>query len=535
MLRKKNKSIFIVHLFLFCFFIPKAQYSTLSQNVFINHETQNVIDYHNIKYPSVEFHSGFKPYVSNTLLNFSDTAIAFAHLPINNFFLSKTFNEGANKHNQYNFQTLPIINLQAGYDLLNSKMLFETSGGAFAKLNINNNFTFAVSAIGGRVQFPNFIDTIVKATGLIPGFGRAYKNSDNSYNYSNFSGYVSYSPNKIFNIQLGNNKHFIGEGYRSLLYSDVSNNNPYFGINANVWRIQYNVWYSWMKDFSRYDGSNKSLQNKYGTFHYLSFNATKNINISFFENIVWQGTDTNRVRTFDINYLNPIVFYRPQEYSVGSPDNSMMGLNFSVKMFSCLKLYAQGVADEFFVKEIRARKGWWANKQGWQLGLKYIDAFKLKGLTVQLEYNQVRPYTYTHGSVQQNYSNYGQALAHPFGANFKEYLGIITFNRNRFSVSFKGVYAIIGMDKFGTNLGQNIFLSYTTRPYDYGHKTTQGNKLNFLQSDIKCTYYLIPQMNLRVELGYIQRHLKDEFNYELQSPFFYFGIKTNFYNFYRDY
>jgi len=46
--------------------------------------------------------------------------------------------------------------------------------------------------------------------------------------------------------------------------------------------------------------------------------------------------------------LNPIVFYRPQEYSVGSPDNSMMGLNISGKLFGSLKLYAQAVADEFF-------------------------------------------------------------------------------------------------------------------------------------------------------------------------------------------
>ena len=135
---------------------------------------------------------------------------------------------------------------------------------------------------------------------------------------------------------MGKDKHFIGDGYRSLLLSDFSNNNPYFGINANIWRIQYNVWYSWMRDFSRYDGSQKSLQNKYGTFHYLSFNALKNLNISFFENVVWQGTDTNRVRTFDVNYLNPIVFYRPQEYSVGSPDNSMMGLTASVKLFGNL-------------------------------------------------------------------------------------------------------------------------------------------------------------------------------------------------------
>jgi hypothetical protein len=520
-----------------CFFSLSifSQNDPQSQNVFINAETQQTIDTWDIKNPSFEFHSSFKPYISSTLQNFSDTSIGFLHYPIKNFFLSKTFNEGPNKRNQFNLQVLPIIDLQAGYDMLASKFVSETFGGAHAKLNINNDFTFALTAIGGRVSYPGFIDTTVQTTGLIPGLGRAFKNKDGSYNFSNLTGYVSYSPNKTFNFQVGKDKHFIGDGYRSLLLSDFSNSNPYFAINVNIWRIQYNVWYSWMKDFSRYDGSQKSLQNKYGTFHYLSFNALKNFNISFFENVVWQGTDTNRVRTFDVNYLNPVVFYRPQEYSVGSPDNSMMGLNMSVKLLGSLKLYAQAVADEFYFKEIKARKGWWANKQGWQFGAKYINAFKVKGLTFQLEYNQVRPYTYSHGSTQQNYANYGQALAHPFGANFKEYLGFASYRANRWMLSFQGLSAVIGMDTFGSNLGQNIFLSYTTRPYEYGHKTLQGNKTRLIQSDIKFTYYILPQANLRLEVGYIQRSIKDDLGYELQSPYIYLGIKTSIHNFYRDF
>jgi hypothetical protein len=100
----------------------------------------------------------------------------------------------------------------------------------------------------------------------------------------------------------------------------------------------------------------------------------------------------------------------------------------------------------FSLKSLRKRNGWWANKQGWQFGAKYVNAFKIKGLNVQAEYNQVRPYTYTHGSVQQNYAHYGQALAHPFGANFKEYLGFVSYRANRWMLSFQGVSAVIGMD-----------------------------------------------------------------------------------------
>lgn len=531
--------LLLIRSFLFIFYFSVtalfSQNDPQAQNIFINSEAQQSIDTWNIKNPETTFHTSFKPYLSSTLQSYSDTVIGFLHHPIKNFFLSKTFNEGPSKHNQFHLQLLPIIDLQAGYDLLSSGFVPEIIGGANIKLNINNYFTFALTALGGRVSYPGFIDTNIQTSAIIPGLGRGYKNADGSYSFSNLTGYISYSPNKVFNFQLGKDKHFIGDGYRSLLLSDFSNNNPYFGINANIWKIQYNVWYSWMQDFSRYDGSQKSLQNKYGTFHYLSFNATKEFNISFFENVVWQGTDTNRVRTFDVNYLNPIVFYRPQEYSVGSADNSMMGLNASAKLFGTLKLYAQAVADEFFLKEIRAKNGWWANKQGWQFGAKYINAFKVKGLTLKVEYNQVRPYTYTHGSVQQNYANYGQALAHPLGANFKEYLGFISYRANRWMLSFQGLSAVIGMDSLGVNMGQNIFASYTTRPREYGHKTTQGNQRKLMQSDIKFTYYLIPQMNLRLELGYIQRSIDDDFYYHLQAPYIYLGLKTSVHQFYRDY
>ena len=264
-----------------------SQTDPQAQNIIFNLETQQSIDAWNIRHPNLEFHSSYRPYLLSTLKEFNDTSVFFYHYPIKNTFLSKTFNEGPNKRNQFNLQALPLIDLQIGYDMLTSKVVSETFGGARTKLNINNDFTFDVTAIGGRVSYPNFIDTIVKSTGLIPGLGRAYKNADGSYSFSNLSGYMSYSPNAIFNFQVGKDKKFIGEGYRSLLLSDVSNNNPYLGINANVWRIQYNVWYSWMKDFSRYDGTQKSLQNKFGAFHYLSFNALKELNISFFENVVY--------------------------------------------------------------------------------------------------------------------------------------------------------------------------------------------------------------------------------------------------------
>ena len=530
----RMKAYLILGILCVCSLFVFSQNLYQAQNSFLNHEVQQNIDEWSMKNPSFEFHSSLKPYLSSFLPAVSDSIgskpfQAFNCINFNNA-LKKTTDTVA----FHRLQSSPILHLQTGFDGASSRIVSETFGGAHVKLNVNFRLTFALTAVGGRVSYPKYIDTVIKTTRVIPGLGRAYRNKAGSYDFSNLSGYLSYSPNKFFNFQLGKDKRFIGDGYRSLLLSDVANNYPYFGIQTNVWRIQYNVWYAWMQDFSLYDGSQRSLQNKYGTFHFLSLNILKELNIGLFENVVWQGTDVNRVRTFDVNYLNPVVFYRPQEYAVGSPDNSMLGVTISGKIFKRYQLYAQVVADEFFLKEIRARSGWWANKQGWQFGAKNYDAFYVKGLTLKAEYNEVRPYTYTHGSVQQNYAHYAQPLAHPFGANFKEFLGFVNYHKKRWSVSLQAMYAIVGKDTAGSNLGQNIFLSYTTRPFEYGHQTTQGNKTKIWHGDARFTYFILPKMNLRLECGYLHRSVKDNQKYNLQSPYVYVGLKTGLYQFYRD-
>jgi len=63
-----------------------SQNNPQAQTVFINSENQQSIDNWDIKSPSFEFHSSFKPYLISTLDNYSDTAVKFLHYPIKNYF-----------------------------------------------------------------------------------------------------------------------------------------------------------------------------------------------------------------------------------------------------------------------------------------------------------------------------------------------------------------------------------------------------------------------------------------------------------------
>jgi hypothetical protein len=166
-----------------------------------------------------------------------------------------------------------------------------------------------------------------------------------------------------------------------------------------------------------------------------------------------------------------------------------------------------------------------------------MNFVSVKGLQVLFEYNQVRPYTYSHGAPDQNYAHYGYALAHPLGANFKEFIGGFSYRKNLCEFYAQAMYVDMGRDSIyqTSNVGQNIFLSYTTRHSEYGNKTGQGLQTAILQSHLRFTYFILPALNLRVELGYIQRaeHIDDI--YELQNPYIYFGLKSGIWNSYKDF
>src|SRR6185503_5104840 len=125
--------------------------------------------------------------------------------------------------------------------------------------------------------------------------------------------------------------------------------------------------------------------------------------------------------------LNPVIFYRSIEQQNGSFDNALIGLDFKANLPKRFQAYGQLLLDEFLLSEIKKNRGWWANKWGIQLGLKYSDAFNISNLDLQFEHNRVRPFTYSHGDSLANYTHYNQPLAHPLGASFSEFIGIARY------------------------------------------------------------------------------------------------------------
>ena len=79
-------------------------------------------------------------------------------------------------------------------------------------------------------------------------------------------------------------------------------------------------------------------------------------------------------------------------------------------------------------------------------------------------------------------ANYKQAIAHPLGANFQEFIGILRYQPiKRLNVKGKLIYVQTGKDGPGENWGGDILKNNRNIEQTYGNKVAQGvdNKIFF--------------------------------------------------------
>jgi hypothetical protein len=344
------------------------------------------------------------------------------------------------------------------------------------------------------------------------------------YLYTDIRSRISYIPNQIFNFQVGVDHNFLGEGSRSLLLSDYGVSHPFGLIRTQFWQLEYNVLYQFLRE-----GGNKNWESKFAATHHISFNPSKWLNIGIFETVLFQPIDTNLNRGFDVEYLNPVIFYRPQEYAIGSADNVLIGLDISAH-FKRHTFYGQLIIDEFSLTELRAKTKWWANKYGLQMGVKGRSANE--ELFYRLEYNFVRPYTYSHISEELNYGNQGASLAHPYGANFMEILAEAKYQKEKWLFKLFTSYTLGSRDQGPLSFGGDIYRSYVERPYEYGHYVGQGEQVNRSKLLLSAAYRIMEKGNLN---AFFEGHL----NYEVQGnsfvPAAVIGVRSMLWNDYRNY
>ena len=493
----------------------------------------------------LNFHTSFKPILKSDL-SFDIHSILKSHTQsdYSNWYLRKIFSEHffLLKGDDYRVFSSPIINFTLGKEFVEGRNTLTNTRGFIVEGDLGKKISFFSSFAENQSIFPNYIDAHIRDNRVVPGQGYARYFKETGFDYAMSSGYVSYRANKMFAVQFGHGNHFIGDGYRSLLLSDNSFNYPYLRIQTTFWKVQYTNLYTEFQDINYF--LNNGLDNydqmgyakKYMSAHYFSINTNKKLNISFFESVIWRINHAPGTNGFDVNYLNPIAMLRPIEFSVNSHNNVLIGLNAKYKLPFSSYLYGQLVLDEFSLFDLKQNNAFRANKFAYQLGYKIFNAFGLYNLTLQSEYNLVRPYTYSHSNTQQNYAHYNQPLAHPLGANFSEFLLLINYKWRKFVIDGKIISSKYGDDINGDSFsyGSNVYVNYNDRPADFVIEMYQGNLTTVDLKIFNISYIVNPKTNLKINLGVTLRDFKNDEG-ELQTQFINFGIKSDLFNHYYDF
>jgi hypothetical protein len=410
----------------------------------------------------------------------------------------------------------PVIDFQVGAESGNNQSLYYNKRGVTLRGRIANKIGFSSTITDNQERGPSFFEDRVRQFNAVPGVG-FYKNfKSNGYDYFDGRGYVTFNVTKYIDVQFGYDKNFIGNGYRSLFLSDFGDSYLFLKLNTKIWKFDYeNLFMELMPQFTK-TGDNL-LDRKYAAMHHLSMNVTKWLNIGLFESVIF-----GRRNLFDFEYLNPIIFLRHIEGTVGSPDNALAGIDFKANAAHHFQFYGQLLLDEFLVHEIIKGNGFWANKYGYQLGAKYIDAFNISNLDLQLETNRVRSFTYSHDDSVANYTHYNQPLAHPLGANFQEWIGILKYQpAPKWYVDARLIYYYQGLDSAGIDFGSNPFVLYQNRSSDFGYYVGTGRKVQCVNASLTLSYEL--KENLFIDGNLLFRKYTDLPN----SSVFNIGIRWN--------
>jgi hypothetical protein len=485
--------------------------------------------------PSTELHTSIKPFLiadSSVLRHSYDSLMNRGVNPkYKAWFWRKVFNEHVFdvKEPDYTFFFDYLPDLTIGREFHDQKTTWLNTRGFQAGGTIGKRFFFYTSAYENQGKFANYEDTYINKVGIVPGQAFDFTSGKSTKDWAYVSALLGYSVSKSVMIETGVDKTFIGDGYRSMLLSDYAQSYPLLRLRLNLGKkVQYMFMWSYMQDQDapKFGPANLHPPHriKWTAFHYIDWNITKRASLGFFNALVAPDAyDNGETHGFDINYVNPILFVKSLAPKGPIPDNTLIGFNGKYKVFNKTTVYGQILFDQSATAE--------NTKNSYQLGFRGADLFKVKGFNYLFEYNTAKPYTYSHASPLVNYEHFDEPLAHPFGANFKEVLGILNYSIGKFDLQGQINYAKYGLNMNGLNYGKDILIADEN---SQGDKTGQGLSTTLKYAEGRVSYLINPKYNLRLESGLILRQETNS-STNTKTGLITFGLRSTFRNLYTDF
>jgi len=357
--------------------------------------------------------------------------------------------------------------------------------------DFNKKIHYEISAERWKVPVPQYLydsaikwgqfDGVGRVTGGNPGVGSA-----RALQVDRFVFRTSAKLSESIEFALGNGPHHWGPGIRSLFFDRSMAAAPYARLYIDAGPIHYtHILLRTTHPVEVID----SNEIGWVAAHMVDVSLGGGFSGALFGAVKWRGSDVGVNHRVEPSYLIPLVAFRPTEYSLGSADNALIGMQLiwrgTGKRSRNLKtLYGQILFDELLTDKLVEGTSWWGNKWGVLTGGSLNSPSGKWG--VCLESSLVRPFTYSHSTEVQAWTNARKPLGPPLGSNFADLiLRIRWVVHEEYIVRFSMERVTRGLDfNSGSSTGSDVFRSYLDREEDYGVLFFQGVKSQFQRLSI---------------------------------------------------
>lgn len=442
------------------------------------------------------------------------------------------------RHKKFRAVADPLIDFRAGKENPDtaSRIMFQNTRGVRIAGSIGEKFSFETRFYENQARFPDYFESYVRSRGekfpkqngsgyrttnaVIPGEGRTKPFKIDGFDYASAMGYITGRPTKFWTLSFGHDMHFIGNGYRSLLLSDNSFYGPFVRSDLSFFkdRLRITNIYQGLQNLYRlkeFNTPESTYEKKWGTFHYLDYAVTPWLSLGLFEGIVWNRSDSLGTKPFPYQSLIPVPFVNTAVYGLDNQHNAVLGLNMQLIPVRKFIVYGQFMLDDLKQK-----------KYGFQLGLKYFDAFQIRNLFIGMEYNNITRGTYAQDNPRNSYSHFNLPLAHPYGSGFQEVIVQSRYHYYR-------VFAHYKMNVYLTNNADTNGVA-TNDIFNVQNQIAPGEKATVINHKLELGYRFNKANNFQFYMGFLHRLTAIKNSAKPETFYFFVGIRTKFKNFYDD-
>ena len=368
-------------------------------------------------------------------------------------------------------------------------------GGVRLMGTLSNTFGYYLQATNGSIISGDRRLAIDREQSYSNNVKFAYLESDLDFTQS----HVRYD-NDWFYATLGREVRNVGAGLFQKVF--ISNSQPFDALslgarfNSFEYRFTHGSLLSSPLDTNISQGFNSVIPDKFLVMHRFAFRPSWG-EIALWESVIYSD------RSIDFAYLNPISFFKSLEHALRDRDNSMMGIDATIRPMNNLQLKGSFLLDDIIISEIG--NGYWSNKTAWNIAATYsLDI----PIDLGIEYSRVEPYTYSHFNNLNAYTNDRGLLGSIIKPN-SDYIGVLVnyWIDNKYPISFHYIDTRHGDNEYENeelvnNVGGDV--NQSRRPEDKltGIEFLDGNLIKTSIFELSAGIELIRNLNLRAMYSY---------------------------------